>query len=78
MIKAHDVGKRFGEAVRKVCQSRNLKIDIEIGIEKRATMLNNLAEVIKDTNNFDDLILEMKKRDFIVQLSKMKRLGFQG
>lgn len=76
MIKAHDVGKRFGEAVRKVCQSRNLKI--EIGIEKRATMLNNLAEVIKDTNNFDDLILEMKKRDFIVQLSKMKRLGFQG
>lgn len=44
-IKVHDVGKRFGEAVRQVCQERNLKTDVEIGIEKRSAMLKSLRRV---------------------------------
>lgn len=77
-IKAHNVGKRFGESVRQVCKERNLKTDVEIGVEKRAEMLKNLTEVIRQTNNFDDLILEMKRRNFIVQLSKNEKVGISG
>ena len=77
-VKAHDVGKRFGEAVRQVCQERNLKTDVEIGIEKRASMLKNLTEVIRQTNNFEDLISKMKSRGFIVQLSKNEKVGISG
>ena len=40
-VKAHNVGKYFGEAVREVCQKRNIKTDVEIGIVKRAQMLKN-------------------------------------
>lgn len=77
-VKAHDVGKRFGEAVREVCHEKNLKTDVQIGNEKRTEMLKNLTEVIRQTNNFDDLILEMKKRYFIVQLSKNEKVGISG
>ena len=77
-VKAHDVGKRFGEAVRQVCRDRSLLTDVEIGTEKRAAMLKSLTEVIKHTNNFDDLISEMKKRGYVVQLSKNEKIGISG
>ena len=77
-VKAHDVGKRFGEAVRKVCQERNLKTDVEIGIEKKAFMLKNLTESLKNSNNFDDLISAMRKRGFLTELSKNEKIGISG
>ena len=77
-VKAHDVGKRFGEAVRKVCQERNLKTDVEIGIEKKAFMLKNLTESLKNSNNFDDLTSAMRKRGFLTELSKNEKIGISG
>jgi hypothetical protein len=77
-IKAHDIGQRFGDAVRQICKERSILTDIEIGIEKRAAMLKNLTEVIQQTNNFEDLISEMKLRGFIVQLSKNEKVGISG
>ena len=77
-VKAHDIGKRFGDAVRQICKERSILTDIEIGIEKRAAMLKNLTESIKGTNNFEDLISEMKVRGFIVQLSKNENVGISG
>lgn len=77
-IKAHDIGQRFGDAVRQICRERSILTDIEIGIEKRAAMLKNLSEAIKQTTNFEDLISEMKLRGFIVQLSKNEKVGISG
>ena len=77
-VKAHNVGKRFGEAVRQVCQERKLKTDVEIGIEKRTAMLKSLTESITLTNSFDDLISEMKKRGYVIQLSKNEKIGVSG
>ena len=77
-IKAHDIGKRFGEAVRQVCRERNIKTDVEIGIEKKALMLKNLTESLKCSNNFEDLISEMKKRGFVTELSKNEKIGISG
>lgn len=77
-VKAHDIGKRFGEAVRQVCRERSLLTDVEIGIEKRTAMLKNLTESLQLTINFDDLISEMKKRGYVVQLSKNERIGVSG
>lgn len=77
-VKAHDVGKRFGEAVRQVCRERNIKTDVEIGIEKKALMLKNLTESLKCSNNFDELISEMKKRGFVTELSKNEKIGISG
>jgi len=77
-VKAHDIGKRFGEAVREVCKEKGLLTDIEIGIQKKAEMLKNLTEVIRSKDNFEDLILEMKKRGFEIQLSSNVKDGISG
>ena len=77
-VKAHDIGKRFGEAVREVCKQKGLLTDVEIGIQKKAEMLKSLAEALKATGSFDDLILEMKKKGFEVQLSSNIKDGISG
>lgn len=77
-VKSRKIGERFGEAVRQICQERNLKTDVEIGIEKKAEMLKNLIESLKCSNNFDDLITEMKKRGFLTELSKNEKIGISG
>jgi len=77
-VKAHDIGKRFGEAVRKVCKEKGLLTDIEIGIQKKAEMLKSLTQAIRSEDNFDNLISEMKKKGFEVQLSSNVRDGISG
>ena len=77
-VKSRKIGERFGEAVRQICQERNLKTDVEIGIEKKAEMLKNLIQSLKCSNNFDDLITEMKKRGFLTELSKNEKIGISG
>jgi hypothetical protein len=77
-VKSHDVGKRFGEAVREVCKEKGLLTDIEIGIQKKAEMLKSLTEAIRSEDNFDDLISEMKKKGFEVQLSTNVKDGISG
>lgn len=77
-VKAHDIGKRFGEAVREVCKEKGLLTDVEVGIQKKAEMLKNLTEVIRLEDNFDGLISEMKKKGFEVQLSSNVKDGISG
>ena len=77
-VKAHDIGKRFGEAVREVCKEKGLLTDVEIGIQKKEVMLKSLTETIRSVDNFDDLILEMKKRGFEIQLSSNVKDGISG
>ena len=77
-VKSHDIGKRFGDAVREVCKERGLLTDIEIGIQKKAEMLKSLTEAIRSENNFDGLISEMKKKGFEVQLSSNVKDGISG
>ena len=77
-VKSHDIGKRFGDAVREVCKERGLLTDIEIGIQKKAEMLKSLTEAIRSENNFDDLILAMKKKGFEIQLSSNVKDGISG
>ncbi|SUX47817.1 relaxase/mobilization nuclease domain-containing protein [Chryseobacterium indoltheticum] len=77
-VKSHDIGKRFGDAVREVCKERGLLTDIEIGIQKKAEMLKSLTEAIRSENNFDDLILAMKKKGFEIQLSSNIKEGISG
>ena len=77
-VKSHKIGERFGEAVRQICQERNLKTDVEIGIEKKAEMLRNLTESLRTSNNFDELISKMKAKGFDVQLSSNIKDGISG
>ena len=77
-VKSHDIGKRIGDAVREVCKERGLLTDIEIGIQKKAEMLKSLTEAIRSENNFDDLILAMKKKGFEIQLSSNIKDGISG
>ena len=77
-VKSRKIGERFGEAVRQICQGRNLKTDVEIGIEKKAEMLKNLIQSLKCSNNFDELISEMRKRGFLTELSKNEKIGISG
>ncbi len=77
-VKAHDIGKRFGEAVREVCKEKGLLTDVEIGIQKKDEMLKSLTEVIRSENNFDDLIVAMKKKGFEIQLSSNVKDGISG
>ena len=77
-VKSHDIGRRFGEAVREVCKEKGLLTDVEIGIQKKATMLKNLKETLKTAKNFDELILKMKAKGFEVQLSTNIKDGVSG
>lgn len=77
-VKAHDIGKRFGEAVREVCKEKGLLTDVEIGIQKKAEMLKSLTEAIKLEDNFDDLMVEMKKKGFDIHLSSNVKDGISG
>ena len=77
-VKSHKIGERFGEAVRQICLKRNLKTDVEIGIEKKAEMLKNLTESLKTSINFKELILKMKAKGFDVQLSSNVKDGISG
>ena len=77
-VKSHDVGRRFGEAVREVCKEKGLLTDVEIGIQKKAEMLKNLKETLKSAKNFDELIFKMKERGFEIQLSKNVKDGVSG
>ena len=77
-VKSHDVGRRFGEAVREVCKEKGLLTDVEIGIQKKAEMLKNLKETLKSAKNFDELILKMKAKGFEVQLSTNVKVGVSG
>ena len=77
-VKSHDIGRRFGEAVREVCKEKGLLTDVEIGIQKKALMLKNLKETLKTAKNFDELILKMKTKGFEVQLSTNAKVGVSG
>lgn len=77
-VKAHDIGKRFGEAVREVCKEKGLLTDVEIGIQKKAEMLKSLTEAIRSEDNFDNLISEMKKKGYEIQLSSNVKDGISG
>ena len=77
-VKSHDIGRRFGEAVREVCKEKGLLTDVEIGIQKKAEMLRNLKETLKTAKNFDELILKMKTKGFEVQLSTNVKDGVSG
>ena len=77
-VKAHDIGKRFGEAVRQVCKERNLKTDVEIGVEKKAAMMHNLTESLQSSGNFEELISKMRAKGFDVQLSSNIKDGISG
>ena len=77
-VKSHDIGRRFGEAVRAVCKEKGLLTDVEIGIQKKALILKNLKETLKTAKNFDELILKMKAKGFEVQLSTNAKVGVSG
>ena len=77
-VKSRKIGERFGEAVRQICQERNLKTDVEIGIEKKAEMLKNLTESLRTSNNFEELISKMRAKGFDVLLSSNVKDGISG
>lgn len=77
-VKSHKIGERFGEAARQICKERNLKTDVEIGIEKKAEMMKNLTESLRTSNNLDELISKMRAKGFDVQLSSNIKDGISG
>ncbi|PWN59002.1 relaxase/mobilization nuclease domain-containing protein [Chryseobacterium viscerum] len=77
-VKAHYIGKRFGEAVREVCKEKGLLTDVEIGIQKKAEMLKNLTETLKAVEDFDALVFKMKEKGFEIQLSSNVKDGISG
>ena len=77
-VKSHNIGRRFGEAVREVCKEKGFLTDVEIGIQKKAEMLKNLKETLKKVKNFEELIQKMKAKGFEVQLSTNVKDGVSG
>lgn len=77
-IKAHKIGENFGKAVREVCREMNLKTDVEIGIEKKNQMLNDLKFCLKTAKNFEELIQKMHELNYRVTLSENVKVGVSG
>ncbi len=77
-VKSHDIGRRFGEAVRAICKEKGLLTDVEIGVQKKEEMLKNLSEALKTSDNFDELLFKMKEKGFDIQLSSNVKDGISG
>ena len=77
-VKSHNIGKRFGEAVREISRQKGYETDVEIGIKKRSEMLANLTESIAFSSDFKNLIDLMKQKGFIVELSENVKDGISG
>lgn len=77
-IKAHKIGENFGKAVREVCKEMNLKTDVEIGIEKKKQMLNDLKFCLKTAKNFDELTMKMDELGYRITLSENVKVGVSG
>ncbi len=77
-IKSHNIGKRFGEAVREISRQKGYETDVEIGIKKRSEMLAYLTESIAFSSDFINLIDLMKQKGFIVELSENVKDGISG
>ena len=77
-IKSHNIGKRFGEAVREISRQKGYETDVEIGIKKRSEMLANLTESIAFSSDFKNLIDLMKQNGLIVELSENVKDGISG
>lgn len=77
-VKSHNIGKRFGEAVREISRQKGYETDVEIGIKKRSEMLANLTESIAFSSDFKNLIDLMKQKGFIVELSENLKDGISG
>ena len=77
-VRSHDIGRRFGQAVREVCKEKGLLTDVEIGIQKKKEMLKNLTETLKTVEDFDALVFKMKENGFEVQLSTNVKDGISG
>ncbi len=77
-VKAANIGKLFGESVRKVCKERNLKTDVELGKEKKALMFQALQDCLKAARNFDELLSKMADKEYRVTLSQNVKVGVSG
>lgn len=77
-IKSHKIGDNFGKAVREICIEMNLKTDVEIGKEKKEKMLENLQNSLKTACSFNELIEEMNRRGYKVNLAENKKVGISG
>lgn len=77
-VKAHNIGTRFGEAVREICKERGLLTDVDIGKQKRATMLENLTNCIQTSFSFDELTKKMRENGYDLQLSTNVKDGISG
>ncbi|MGQ1943927.1 relaxase/mobilization nuclease domain-containing protein [Ornithobacterium rhinotracheale] len=77
-VKAHDIGKRFGEAVRSVCKEKGIKTDVEITAEKKEKMLNDLQLVLNTARNFVELENKMRELGYWLKLSQNSKVGISG
>ncbi|CEN39883.1 relaxase/mobilization nuclease domain-containing protein [Capnocytophaga cynodegmi] len=77
-VKAHNIGERFGAAVREVCKEMYLKTDVEIGKEKKAEMLGVLKLCLKTAKSFEELIAKMHQQGYWVTLSENVKVGVSG
>lgn len=55
-----------------------IKTDIETGIDKRNEMYENLVASIGNSKNFEELVLEMSNRGYLVSLSSNVKVGISG
>ena len=77
-VKSHNIGENFGKAVREICRDLGIKTDIETGIDKRNEMYENLVASIGNSKNFEELVLEMSNRGYLVSLSSNVKVGISG
>ncbi|WP_172915654.1 relaxase/mobilization nuclease domain-containing protein [Capnocytophaga canimorsus] len=77
-VKAHNIGERFGAAVREVCKEMYLKTDVEIGKEKKAEMLGVLKLCLKTAKSFEELVAKMHQQGYRVTLSENVKVGISG
>lgn len=77
-VKAHNIGRKFGNAIRDICKERGIMTDVEITKIKKDEMLKQLTETMPKVNNLNELAIEMKKKGYELIYSSNQKDGISG
>lgn len=77
-IPARNVGKRFGEELRKICLQKGLLTDKESSKQKKNKMLDILANEIINSKNFIQLKENLNDKGYLLETYQNSKDGISG
>lgn len=77
-LSSGNIGKRFGEELRKICSDKGLMTDLESSKKKKEEMLVALTKSISESRNFSELERGLLQKGYLLKLFQNAKDGISG